>query len=133
MISTVDTHVFWDILRPNPAFMEQSMALLNLASLEGPLLICEIVYAELAVHFNNRNNLDSFLDDFEVSVQPLGKEACCMASARWRLYRRAGGKQERILPDFLIGAHALKYGKRLLSRDRGFYKTYFSDLTVVSK
>ena len=47
-------------------------------------------------------------------------------------HNKAGGKHERILADFLIGAHALHEANRLLTRDRGFYRRYFSGLEILS-
>ena len=50
----------------------------------------------------------------------------------WVQYKKAGGKRERILADFLIGAHAQIHADRLLTRDRGFYKKYFKHLKIIS-
>lgn len=47
------------------------------------------------------------------------------------MYRAVGGRRERIIPDFLIGAFAVKQGNRLLTRDRGFYRKYFEDIKIM--
>lgn len=54
------------------------------------------------------------------------------AGRLWKSYRRAGGKRERVLTDFFVGAHAMARGGRLLSRDSGFYRRYFRRLRVLA-
>lgn len=47
----------------------------------------------------------------------------------WRMrYRLAGERRTRIVADFLIRAHALAAADRFLTRDRGFYASYFAEL-----
>ena len=51
MITAVDTSVLLDVLRPNPSFVDRSLALIGTNSTLGPLVLCAPVYAELAANF----------------------------------------------------------------------------------
>lgn len=130
MITAIDTNILLDILLPNEAFCDASASALQDAADEGSLVISDIVYAELCIHFNTRRECDSFLHSNEIRIQALTREAHFLASRAWRTYRRQRGKRTRILADFLIGAHAQNQASRLLSRDRGFYHTLFPSLDL---
>jgi predicted nucleic acid-binding protein len=64
-----------------------------------------------------------------LGFDPVEDPAAELAGQSWRAYRRSGGTRERIVSDFLVAAHALHRADRLLSRDRGFYRRAFAELT----
>ena len=130
MITAVDTNILLDILVPNEQFYEASADALQDAAGEGSLVISDIVFAELCIHFETQRECDAFLESNEIRVQALTREAHFLASRAWRAYRQQGGKRARILAYFLIGAHAQKQATRLLSRDRGFYRKLFPSLDL---
>jgi len=130
MITAIDTNILLDVLVPNDDFYEASANALEEAAGEGSLVISDIVYAELCIHFEIQRECDAFLEGNEIRVQALTREAHFHASRVWRAYRQQGGKRTRILADFLIGAHAQKQATRLLSRDRGFYHKLFPSLDL---
>ena len=130
MISALDTNVLLDILLPNERFYHLSAVALERAANEGSLVICDLVYAELCANFASRDQCDEFLDGNGIRTEPLGRAASFLATRGWRMYRLQGGKRNRILPDFLIGAHAQVQASRLVSRDRGFYQDMFPSLVL---
>jgi predicted nucleic acid-binding protein len=132
MITFVDTNILLDVFLPDPEFGDKSAEYLEKAFNEGSLIINEIVYAELAPQFNTQGLLDKTLSRLGIRIHPVDKETAYVAGIAWVQYKKAGGKRERILADFLIGAHAQIHADRLLTRDRGFYKKYFKNLKIIS-
>lgn len=131
MITAIDTNVLLDILLPNPDFCDAAVAAIENAAAAGSLVICDLVYAELCVHFSAQPECDEFLAENEIRVEPLSPAAHFRASRAWREYRRRGGTRTRILADFLVGAHGELQANRFLSRDRGFYSKLFPGLHLV--
>lgn len=131
MITAVDTNVLLDILVPNQEFCEASVQALEKGANSGSLVICDLVYAELCIHFSTQRECDHFLEDTEIRAERLEREAHFLASRTWLAYRQQGGTRSRILADFLIGAHAQTSAGQLLSRDRGFYRKLFPSLRVI--
>jgi len=132
MISSIDTNILLDVFLPDNRFAAGSAKLLKLAYDEGAMIICDIVYAELVPQFEDRRSLDDTLATIHVSLSSLDRDIALVAGERWARYRRSGGRKKRIITDFLIGAHATIRAERFLTRDRGFYKSYFPELRVIS-
>ena len=132
MISAIDTNILLDVFLPDKRFAAESARLLKLGYDEGALIICDIVYAELVPQFGNRGKLDDTLATINVSISSSDVDIAFLAGERWGNYRKSGGKRKRIITDFLIGAHAAIKAERFLTRDRGFYKSYFPELQILT-
>ncbi len=130
MITTTDTNVLLDILLQIEPDWRLSQQWLRDAYETGAILVCDVAYAELVPAFDDKGSLDEALAEIGASVSPIDTDIAYEAGRRWGQYRRAGGPRARILADFLIGAHALATADAFLTRDRGFYATYFPELKV---
>lgn len=154
MISAIDTNILLDILFPETAYSKSSKVLLDEALAAGALVVCESVYAELACQFPSAAKLDAFLGDTAIKLLPSAVQTLQTASFTWKKYvskrdnllqcANCGQTQEvrckncnavitsrqHMVSDFSIGAHALVQADCLLSRDSGFYHTYFPDLRL---
>src|SRR5688500_19595426 len=87
MITAIDTNVLLDILLNNQ-FYDASANAIQTAAADGSLVISDIVYAELCVHFEHQRDCDGFLDSIDIGVQTLTREAHFLASRAWRSYRQ---------------------------------------------
>ena len=132
MITALDTSVLLDVLGADPVHGPASAAALRAAIDAGSLVACEVVWAETAAFFPSGAEAATALGRLGLRFEPLD-EACALAAAdAWRAYRRPGGRRERVVADFLIGAHAVQHAERLLTRDRGFFRSYFAGLAVIA-
>jgi predicted nucleic acid-binding protein len=156
MITAVDTNIILDVLIPGEPFSKSSKELLDRHASQGKLILCEVVFAELAARFLSEEELTLFLADTRMNLVYSNEKSLYVAGSRWAEYARKNLKNRflcdkcghsfqpscpqcqssltrrlHVLADFLIGAHALVQADCILSRDLGVYKTYFRDLKVV--
>lgn len=131
MITALDTNVLLDVLVNDSKYADRSEALLFQVYQQGTLIISPAVYAELVPQARNRDELDGWLRHVRIQVVPFTIDHAYTAGVAHAAYRKAGGKRQRILADFLIGAHAFHEADQLLTRDRGFYRRYCSGLTIL--
>lgn len=129
-MTVVDTNVLLDVLVEGARYGDESEARLAAALRAGPVAVNDVIAAELAPLFESERDLWHTLATTQIQHDPYPRTAIFLAGATFLQYRRNGGTRQRILPDFLIGAHALASGATLLTRDRGFYRTRFPGLRL---
>lgn len=130
----LDTNVVIDVVTRNPRWFSWSAAVVLDAARTGDALINNIVLAELSSGYSSLENLLRVLEDADIQLVPIGEQVAFDAGhafARWRRSRSAD-EPRRVLPDFLIGAHALSLGAALATRDQRVYRTYFPDLPLIT-
>ena len=131
MITAVDTNVLLDVFTADPRFGRRSRDALRQCRAEGSLIACEIVWAELGGAFTDAGAAREAVEGLEIEFDAVDKDIALSAGRAWHAYRSGGGTRRRILADFLIGAHAVARAERLLTRDRGFYRSSFAKLVIL--
>ena len=138
MTTAIDTNVLVALWNEDDTLNTQARSALDAALGRGRLVISAPVFAELlAAPSRNESFLDSFCKETGIAVDWELNEAIWRAAGRAfqtytsrRRERYAGAR--RILADFLIGAHAMQRGYRLLTLDDHLYRSAFPRLSIVT-
>ena len=131
MKTAVDSSVLFDIVKGAPGAGAAQKAL-EAALSQGGACVCAVVVAELGRYFATEQDLRDFLADCQIDHDPINMDTACEAARIMRGYARNKGPRERVAPDFLIGAHAIRQADALLTCDAGFYRHYFDGLKVLT-
>lgn len=131
-MTLVDTNVLLDLVTDDPNWADWSIEQLEAAALRGPLLINDVVYAELAVRYERIERLEAFLAEAGLDMVAMPRSALFLAGKVFQKYRKAGGRRAGVLPDFFIGAHAAVDQLDLLTRDTARYRTYFPTTKLIA-
>lgn len=129
MVTAVDSSVLLDVVTNDHRWADASEAALREAAQQGSLIIGESVLAEITPAVSPAR-VEEFLADWGVRFVASSRASALLAGRIFSHYLTRGGKGGRIVPDFLIGAHAQLHADRLLARDRGYLRDYFKSLKV---
>jgi predicted nucleic acid-binding protein len=103
-VTLIDTNILIDVLSDDPNWRAWSLSRLTERSDKGPLLINDVIYAELSSRFASEEE-DREISNLKVELQRIPKRALFVAGHAFERYRRAGGTRKGVLPNFFIGAH----------------------------
>jgi predicted nucleic acid-binding protein len=139
MTTAIDTNVIvalWDV---EDTLHRAARAALDKAFNEGTLVISGAVYAELmAGPGRTEAFVDRFCEETGIAVEwESGERVWREAGTAFQSYAVRRRKQKdaearRILADFVIGAHALVNGYKLLTLDAGIYQASFPKLAIAT-
>ena len=127
----VDSSVLLDLLTDDPEFAAASVSAVAQALSVGELVVCEAVVAEVQTMLDTRETAMDALAEFGIRFQAITEQAAVRAGHMQRRFRDRGGRRERVVADFLIGAHAMMQCDALITRDAGFYRDYFKGLRLI--
>jgi predicted nucleic acid-binding protein len=131
-MTLVDSNVLIDVFTSDTRWYDWSASHLDIASLSGPLLINDIVYAEASVRFLDVGAFEAALAAIGIAIAPMPRNALFLAGKAYADYRRAGGIRTGVLSDFFIGAHSAVAGLPLLTRDPLRYRRYFPTIRLAA-
>jgi predicted nucleic acid-binding protein len=128
----VDSCVLLELITADPGRETWSAEQLRAALAAGPVWINPLIYAEVAFAYARIEDVDAVLPRHLYDYRPLPREAAFLAARAHADYRERGGQRVTILPDFLIGAHAVIEQVPLLTRDVRRYQQAFPGLQLIA-
>ncbi len=125
----IDTSVLVDLLADGPQ-ADAAEACLRQCLGAGPVVVCEVVLAEVCSALRDGSEVLSAIEDMSIRFHPIEAKSALRAGEMQRRHRQRGASRTRTAPDFLIGAHALLQCSGLITADQEFYRQYFKGLKL---
>ncbi|MEA9608039.1 type II toxin-antitoxin system VapC family toxin [Xanthomonas campestris pv. plantaginis] len=126
----IDSSVLVDLLADS-AQADAAEACLRQCLSTGPVVVCDVVLAEVCSALRDGAEALSVLEDMSIRFSALEAKSALRAGEMQRRFRARGGKRERVVADFLIGAHAMLQCDGLITRDDSFFRDYFKGLKII--
>jgi len=129
-VIAVDSSVLVDLMGGG-TFADAAADAIRDALHQGPVVVCDVVLAEVCTALRNGSAAMQSLEEAGLTYLPTEAKSALRAGEMQRRYRQHGGRRERTIPDFVVGAHALLQCSALITRDAAFFRDYFKGLKVI--
>ena len=126
----VDSSIVIELLSNSP-LAEAAEQVLREALAKGPVVVCDVVVAEICSSLRDGDLSMQVLEDMGVIYSTVEQKSALRAGEMQRRYRSRGSARQRTVPDFIVGAHALLQCSALITHDPVFFRDYFKGLKVI--
>jgi predicted nucleic acid-binding protein len=132
MTAFFDTSAVIALANPQEPNHEWSLAEFTTRQVEGPIVINDIVYAEVSVGMADQAAVDAIIQQFGFERAMRDDTALFNAAQRFHKYKKVdGGPKFNVLPDFFIGAIARSLDIPLVTANPKDFRHFFSGLRIV--
>jgi predicted nucleic acid-binding protein len=128
----VDTNIVIDVSSNDPIWADWSQQQLDSAAQREPLVINDIIYAELSVGHRRFQDVDALIARMGITMSAVPRRGLFLAGKAFQRYRHLGGTRTGVLADFVIGAHAVVTDTSLITRDPRRYLAYFPGIELIT-
>ena len=131
-MTLIDSNVLLDLMTDDKRWADWSQAQLEQASSAGPLIINNVIFAEISTRRSTVEALDAMLRELDIDLVAIPRTALFLAGKAYLRYRANGGVRTGVSSDFFIGAHAAVERLPLLTRDARRYRSHFPTVELIT-
>lgn len=132
MTAFLDTNVVIALLDPDDMFHEWAVESVEARKLDGPMIVSDIVYCEVSVAMNNREEMDEAITSLGLDRIRGSDDAMFRAGKAFKQYKEQNkGPKLGVLPDFIVGAIAETEQLPLLTTNAKDFVAYFTGVEIV--
>jgi predicted nucleic acid-binding protein len=130
-MTLVDSNVLLDVFSESP-WVVWSKQQLARAARRGPVVINDVIYAEISVQFTSFESLDAVLKKILIDVALHTPSGIIFCREGIPAISKCGGLRTGVLSDFFIDAHATIQNIPIVTRDVRRYRHYFPTVELIA-
>ncbi|MBF0877929.1 type II toxin-antitoxin system VapC family toxin [Gluconobacter cerevisiae] len=132
MTAFFDTSAVIALTDPNNHHHSWAMSAFTTQQNEGPIIINDVVYAEISAGMADQLSVDTIISTFGLQRAARDNAALFHAGRCFKTYRHQNkGPKNNVLSDFFIGAAACSLNVPLVTANPKDFRSYFHGLNII--